>query len=229
MAQRPAVGVHGEGPTQGCGSQGTRGAHVEHALHVVAPHLGRVEAERLVARLRLLPSLAGAAKRSRAAAAKGRRRAWQRRRRAGRRLCGGSGGGDGGGGAAGGGSTQQASSHFAGSDFFLFAVDENNLACISSGSTGCTISTTFFRPFFLHVFRSLNGVQPFGDGAEAKSTGNHSDEFASDNLDVPLHHRLREQLLGSIWTAWSRVLPPSWLSRASAHPSRHGPHRARHS
>ena len=24
-----------------------------------------------------------------------------------------------------------------------------------------------------------HGVQPFGDGAEAKSTGNHSDEFAS--------------------------------------------------
>eukprot|EP00964_Phaeocystis_antarctica_P058053 scaffold34414_cov60-Phaeocystis_antarctica.AAC.8 len=27
------VGVHREGPTQGCGSQGTRGAHPEHALH----------------------------------------------------------------------------------------------------------------------------------------------------------------------------------------------------
>ena len=30
-----ASGVHGEGPTQGCGgAQGTRGAHVEHVVHV---------------------------------------------------------------------------------------------------------------------------------------------------------------------------------------------------
>ena len=36
------------------GGQGTRGAHVEHPVHVC--NLGRVEAERLVERLRLLPS-----------------------------------------------------------------------------------------------------------------------------------------------------------------------------
>ena len=48
------IGVHGEGPTQGCGGQGTRGAHVEHLLHV--RDLRRVEAERLVERCRLLPS-----------------------------------------------------------------------------------------------------------------------------------------------------------------------------
>ena len=46
--------VHGEGPAQGCGGQGTRGAHVEHAAHV--RDLGRVEAERLVERRRALPS-----------------------------------------------------------------------------------------------------------------------------------------------------------------------------
>ena len=44
----------GEGPTQGCGGQGTRGAHVEHVVHVC--DLGRVEAERLVERVRALPS-----------------------------------------------------------------------------------------------------------------------------------------------------------------------------
>eukprot|EP00964_Phaeocystis_antarctica_P096873 scaffold63096_cov53-Phaeocystis_antarctica.AAC.4 len=49
-----ATGVHGEGPTQGCGGQGTRGAHPEHAVH--SRDLGRVEAERLVERLRELPS-----------------------------------------------------------------------------------------------------------------------------------------------------------------------------
>ena len=26
--------MHGEGPTHGCGGQGTRGAHPEHAVHV---------------------------------------------------------------------------------------------------------------------------------------------------------------------------------------------------
>ena len=52
-----ASGVHGEGPTQGCGGQGTRGAHKEHAVHV--RDLGRVEAERLVERRRVLPSRKG--------------------------------------------------------------------------------------------------------------------------------------------------------------------------
>ena len=33
--------------------------------------------------------------------------------------------------------------------------------------------TTFFCSFFLHVFLSLSAVQSFGDGAEAKSAGNH--------------------------------------------------------
>ena len=41
-----ASGMNGEGSTQGCGAQGTRGAHVEHVAHVC--DLGRVEAERLV-------------------------------------------------------------------------------------------------------------------------------------------------------------------------------------
>ena len=49
-----ASGMHGEGPTQGCGGQGTRGAHLEHAFHV--RDLGRVKAERLVERRRDLPS-----------------------------------------------------------------------------------------------------------------------------------------------------------------------------
>ena len=48
-----AVGMHGEGPTQGYGDQGTRGAHPEHAVRV--RDLGRVEAERLVERRRALP------------------------------------------------------------------------------------------------------------------------------------------------------------------------------
>ena len=48
-----ASGVHGEGPTQGWGGQGTRGAHVEHDFHI--RDLGRVEAERLVERRRVLP------------------------------------------------------------------------------------------------------------------------------------------------------------------------------
>ena len=46
-------GAHGEGPTQGCWGQGTRGAHGEHVANV---RLGRVEAERLVKRLRGLQS-----------------------------------------------------------------------------------------------------------------------------------------------------------------------------
>ena len=49
-----ACGVHGVGPTQGYGGQGTRGAHVEHLEH--GRDLGRVEAERLVERRRFLPS-----------------------------------------------------------------------------------------------------------------------------------------------------------------------------
>ena len=50
-----AIGTHGEGPTRGCGGQGTRGAHLEHAVHVC--DLGGVEAERLVKRRRELPSI----------------------------------------------------------------------------------------------------------------------------------------------------------------------------
>jgi len=49
-----SIGMHGEGPTQGCGGQGTRGAHLEHADH--GRDAGRVEAERLVERKRELPS-----------------------------------------------------------------------------------------------------------------------------------------------------------------------------
>ena len=41
-------------PDSRLGGQGTRGAHVEHAVHV--RDLGRVEAERLVKRVRALPS-----------------------------------------------------------------------------------------------------------------------------------------------------------------------------
>ena len=49
-----ASGVHGEGPTQGWGGQGRRGAHPEHLAHV--RDLGRVPiAERLVERPRALP------------------------------------------------------------------------------------------------------------------------------------------------------------------------------
>ena len=47
--------VHGEGPTQEAwGGQGTHGAHPEHALHDC--DTGGVEAQRLVERVRLLPS-----------------------------------------------------------------------------------------------------------------------------------------------------------------------------
>eukprot|EP00964_Phaeocystis_antarctica_P019262 scaffold10639_cov62-Phaeocystis_antarctica.AAC.2 len=42
------------GPDSRLGGQGTRGAHVEHQAHV--RDLGRVEAERLVERRRVLPS-----------------------------------------------------------------------------------------------------------------------------------------------------------------------------
>ena len=48
-----AIGIHGERPTRGCGGQGTRGAHLEHLAHV--RDLGRVEAERLVEGIRVLP------------------------------------------------------------------------------------------------------------------------------------------------------------------------------
>eukprot|EP00964_Phaeocystis_antarctica_P052043 scaffold30426_cov61-Phaeocystis_antarctica.AAC.5 len=40
-----ASGMHGDGPTQGCGGQGTHGAHLEHVAHV--RDAGRVEAQRL--------------------------------------------------------------------------------------------------------------------------------------------------------------------------------------
>ena len=46
-------GMHGGGPDSRLGGQGTRGAHVEHPAHV--RDLGRVDAERLVERLRVLP------------------------------------------------------------------------------------------------------------------------------------------------------------------------------
>ena len=49
-----ATHMHGKGPTQGCGSQGTRGAHLEHVAHV--RDAGRVEADRLVELDRVLPS-----------------------------------------------------------------------------------------------------------------------------------------------------------------------------
>ena len=56
--RRRKIGMHREGPTQGCGGHGTRGAHVEHGFHV--RDLGRVEAERLVERLCVLPRRKGA-------------------------------------------------------------------------------------------------------------------------------------------------------------------------
>ena len=54
MGGGDASGMHGEGPTQGCGGQDTRGAHQEHVAH--GRDLGRVEAKRLVERRRDLPS-----------------------------------------------------------------------------------------------------------------------------------------------------------------------------
>jgi hypothetical protein len=49
-----ASGMLGEGPTQGLWGQGTRGAHVEHLVHV--RDLGGVKAQRLIERHRVLPS-----------------------------------------------------------------------------------------------------------------------------------------------------------------------------
>ena len=49
-----ACSVQGKVPTGGVVAQGTRGAHVEHAVH--GHDLGRVEAERLVELRRALPS-----------------------------------------------------------------------------------------------------------------------------------------------------------------------------
>ena len=46
--------MHGEGPTQGLGAKGTRGAHEEHVAH--GRDAGGVEAQRLVEGRRLLPS-----------------------------------------------------------------------------------------------------------------------------------------------------------------------------
>ena len=47
-------GMHGDGPTQGLGAKGTRGAHVEHDAH--GRDAGGVEAQRLVEGRRVLPS-----------------------------------------------------------------------------------------------------------------------------------------------------------------------------
>ena len=51
---RHISGMHWDGLTQGLGAKGTRGAHVEHALHV--RDAGGVEAQRLVEGRRGLPS-----------------------------------------------------------------------------------------------------------------------------------------------------------------------------
>ena len=52
--------MHGEGPIEGWGAtQGTRGAHVEHAVHV--RDAGGVEAQWLVERRRRLPRVEGRA------------------------------------------------------------------------------------------------------------------------------------------------------------------------
>ena len=59
---------------------------------------------------------------------------------------------------------------FAGSDFFLCV---HSLVHFFFWLPPRHALTTFFRSFFLHVFLSLSAVQSFGDGAEAKSTGNH--------------------------------------------------------
>ena len=49
-----ANGVHGGRSDSRLGGQGTRGAHVEHVVHV--RDAGRVEAQRLIERRRALPS-----------------------------------------------------------------------------------------------------------------------------------------------------------------------------
>jgi len=51
---RHTKAMHGDGPTQGLGAKGTRGAHVEHDAHV--RDAGGVEAQRLVEHRRVLPS-----------------------------------------------------------------------------------------------------------------------------------------------------------------------------
>ena len=85
-------------------------------------------------------------------------------------LGGGSGGGEGDG--SGEGSPQQASLQFAESDFFLFVEEHNPMHFFLYFVMHHFV--TFFRSCFLHVFLSfLSAVQFFGDGAEAKSNGNH--------------------------------------------------------
>ena len=51
---RHTGGMHGDGLTQGSGAKGTRGAHEEHVAH--GRDAGRVEAQRLVEGIRVLPS-----------------------------------------------------------------------------------------------------------------------------------------------------------------------------
>jgi hypothetical protein len=54
---RHTRGMHGNGPTQGLGAKGTRGAHVEHGVHGRdAGCAGGVKAQRLVEGRRALPS-----------------------------------------------------------------------------------------------------------------------------------------------------------------------------
>ena len=54
---RHTRGMHRDGPTQGLGAKGTRGAHVEHDAH--GRDAGGVEAQRLVEGRRALPSRRG--------------------------------------------------------------------------------------------------------------------------------------------------------------------------
>jgi hypothetical protein len=51
---RHTNGMHGDGPTQGFGAKGTRGAHPKHVAH--GRDAGGVEAQRLVEGPRVLPS-----------------------------------------------------------------------------------------------------------------------------------------------------------------------------